>query len=218
VAPSSRPQEKKGMADMKCSVAVASMHDYLDGGLSRESSMSLKHHLSECSACRTRFNELERTEALMLAFPVEQAPSGLEDRIMQSLPKSRRPAAWTGWVRRHPAVSAAALFLVVMLSSFVAMWNQDRQLSIAGPDLDNVVIEGNTVTVPAGQQVSGDLTVANGTAKVLGDVKGDLTVIDGSVILASTAHIAGNVKKIDRAVDWVWYKVTSWFGTIAYGS
>jgi cytoskeletal protein CcmA (bactofilin family) len=105
-----------------------------------------------------------------------------------------------------------------MLSSFVAMWNQDRQLSIAGPDLDNVVIEGNTVTVPAGQQVSGDLTVANGTARVLGDVKGDLTVIDGSVILASTAHIAGNVKKIDRAVDWVWYKVTSWFGTIAYGS
>jgi anti-sigma factor RsiW len=206
------------MADMKCNVAVASMHDYLDGDLSREASLGLREHLGECPACRTRFDELERTEALLMAIPAEQAPPGLEDRILQSLPRNRRPAAWTGWVRRHPAVSAAALFLIVMLSSFVAMWNQDKQLSIAGPDLDNVVIEGNTVTVPAGKEVAGDLTVANGTARVLGDVKGNLTVIDGQVTLASTAHIAGNVKTIDRAVDWVWYKVTSWFGSIAYGS
>ncbi|TJY42957.1 anti-sigma factor [Cohnella pontilimi] len=203
---------------MKCNVAVASMHDYLDGDLPRETALSLREHLSACPECRTRFEQLERTEALLLAVPAAEAPAGLEDRILQSLPGKRRPAAWTGWVRRHPAASAAAFFLIVMLTSFVAMWNQDRQLSVAGPDLDDVVIEGHTVTVPAGKEVSGDLTVANGTAMVLGDVKGNLTVIDGQVTLASTAHIAGHVKTIDRAVDWVWYKVTSWFGTIAYGS
>jgi mycothiol system anti-sigma-R factor len=206
------------MAGMKCNVAVAWMHDYLDGELQRESAQNLRKHMIECAACQTRFTALERTEALVKATAAEQAPAGLEERIMRSLPKTRRPAAWTGWVRRHPAVSAAAFFLVVMLSSFVTMWNQDRQLSVSGPDLDNLVFEGRTVIVPAGQEVSGDLTVVNGSAKVLGDVKGNLTVIDGNVTLASTAHIAGHVEEIDRAVDWAWYKVRSWFGTLAYGS
>ncbi|MBW5448206.1 anti-sigma factor [Cohnella sp. CFH 77786] len=203
---------------MDCKVAVAWMHDYLDGDLDRRQAESLKQHMNECAECRQRFDALARTEALVKAIPSKQAPAGLEERILASLPKTRRPAGWSGWVRRHPAMSAAALFLVVMLSSFVAMWNQDRQLSVSGPDLDNVIIEGTTVIVPEGQEVSGDLTVANGTAEVHGDVKGDLTVIDGNVTLASTAHIAGHVQEIDRVFDWAWYKVRSWFGTLAYGS
>jgi anti-sigma factor RsiW len=206
------------MAEMNCKIAVAWMHDYLDGDLGRESAESLRKHMGECRDCQTRYNELTRTEALFRATPGLSAPSGLEERIMASLPKTRRPAAWTGWVRRHPAVSAAALFLLVMLSSFVTMWNQDRQLSVAGPDLDNLVIHGTTVIVPEGQEVTGDLTVVNGNAEVLGDVKGNLTVIDGNALLASTAHISGHVQEIDRAVDWAWYKVRSWFGTIAYGT
>ncbi|WP_123042089.1 zf-HC2 domain-containing protein [Cohnella candidum] len=204
---------------MDCKVAVAMMHDYLDGDLDRDDAASLSKHMDECSACQSRYDALARTEALVRAVPFAQAPAGLEERILGALPKTRRrPAAWTGWVRRHPAVSAAALFLIVMLSSFVTMWNQDRQLSVAGPDLENVIIQGSTVIVPEGKEVSGDLTVVNGSAEVLGNVKGDLTVIDGNVTLASTAHIAGHVQEIDRAVDWAWYKVRSWFGTLAYGS
>lgn len=206
------------MADMKCSVAVAWMHEYLDGDLERGSAASLKQHMLECPECRKRFDQLAQTEALVRSEPMQAAPAGLEERILQSLPGTRRPAAWTGWVRRHPAISAAALFLVVMLSSFVTMWNQDRQLQVAGPDLDNLIIEGRTVIVPEGVEVSGDLTVVNGTADVYGDVKGNLTVIDGKAMLASTAHIAGRVKEIDQVVDWAWYKVRSWFGTLAYGS
>ena len=138
---------------------------------------------------------------------------------MKALPSSRRPAAWTSWVRRHPAVSAAAIFLVVMLSSFVSMWNQSQEFSVSGPDLEHVVIEGKKVIVPEGQKVSGDLTVVNGDVQVLGDLDGNLTVIDGHLTpLASTAHIAGEIKTIDRAVDWFWYKVSSFFGTLAYGS
>ncbi|WP_276358029.1 zf-HC2 domain-containing protein [Cohnella caldifontis] len=203
---------------MECKVAVAWMQEYLDGDLSGGDAALLRQHMSECQACQARYDALARTEALARALPFEPAPAGLEARILASLPKAgRRPAAWTGWVRRHPAISAAALFLVVMLSSFVTMWNQDRQLSVAGPDLDNVVIQGDKVIVPAGKEVSGDLTVVNGSAEVLGEVKGDLTVIDGNVTLASTAHIAGHVQEIDRAVDWAWYKLRSWFGTLAYG-
>ena len=203
---------------MDCKVAVKWMHDYLDGDLGREQAASLNRHMKECAGCRERLDALVRTEALFKNAPDCQVPEGLEGRILRALPKSRRPTAWAGWVRRHPALSAAALFLVVMLTSFVAMWNQDRQLSVAGSDLDKLVIEGKTVIVPEGTELSGDLTITNGSAKVLGDVKGNLTVIDGNVTLASTAHIAGHVQEIDRAVDWAWYKLRSWFGTLAYGS
>jgi cytoskeletal protein CcmA (bactofilin family) len=106
-----------------------------------------------------------------------------------------------------------------MLSSFVAMWNQDQELSVTGPDLEHIQFEGNKVIVPEGVKVNGDLTVVNGDVQVLGDLEGNLTVIDGNIIpLASTAHIAGEIRTIDRAVDWMWYKVSSWFGTLAYGS
>lgn len=203
---------------MECKVAVAWMHEYLDGELGRENAEGLRKHISECAACRARFDALAKMEALVKTTPAVPTPDGLGSRILASVPRQRRPAAWTGWVRRHPGMSAAALFLVVMLSSFVAMWNQDRQLTVSGPDLDNVVIEGSTVIVPEGKEISGDLTVTNGSAQVLGEVKGNLTVIDGNVTLASTAHIAGHVEEIDRAIDWAWYKVRSWFGTLAYGS
>lgn len=202
---------------MNCNAAVASIHEYLDGDLTREEIGRLQLHLQSCPACSSRLDSLEKTNALFQALPAEATPSYLTDRIMKSLPKTRRPAAWTSWVRRHPAVSAAAIFMVVMLSSFVAMWNQDKELSVSG-DLDHVIIEGNKVIVPAGQHVEGDLTVVNGIAEIDGEVDGDLTVIDGSYTLASTAHIAGEIKEIDRAVDWIWYKVSSWFGTLAYGT
>ena len=207
------------MADMDCNVAVMYMHDYLDGELAREDVLQLQQHLRECPECRSRFEALERTDALAKAQPIEKAPSDLGDRIMKALPSSRRPAAWTSWVRRHPAVSAAAIFLVVMLSSFVSMWNQSQEFSVSGPDLEHVVIEGKKVIVPEGQKVAGDLTVVNGDVQVLGDLDGNLIVIDGHLTpLASTAHIAGEIKTIDRAVDWFWYKVSSFFGTLAYGT
>ena len=205
------------MAEMKCNMAVASIHEYLDGDLPREELMRLRQHLQGCSACSSRLDALEKTNAFLQSLPVESPPSYLADRIMKSLPKARRRSAWTSWVRRHPAISAAAIFMVVMLSSFVAMWNQDQELKVAG-DLEHVVVQGNKVIVPAGVHVKGDLTIENGTAQIDGDVDGNLTIIDGSYTMASTAHIAGNVKQIDRAVDWIWYKVSNWFGSLAYGT
>ncbi|MFC5407618.1 zf-HC2 domain-containing protein [Cohnella soli] len=205
---------------MKCNVAVVYMHDYLDGDLSREDTNELRVHLNGCPTCQSRFDSLERTDALVKALPIEKTPEDLGDRIMKSLPRKRSSArAWTSWFGRHPAVSAAAIFVVVMLSSFLSMWNQSRELSISGPDLSHVIIEGNKVIVPEGQKVVGDLTVTNGDVQVLGDIDGNLTVIDGELKpLASTAHIAGQIKTIDRAVDWFWYKVSSFFGTLTYGS
>ncbi|MBN2980456.1 anti-sigma factor [Cohnella algarum] len=203
---------------MKCSDAVAYMHEYLDGDLPAEQRHQLKLHLSGCSACAQRFQSMQHTDALLRSMPEEAVSRDLAYRIMKSLPKKRSSIAWTTWVRRHPALSAAAMFLLIMVSSLSALWNQGQQLALRGDDLEHVIVEGNTVIVPEGQTVSGDLVIENGELQVLGEVTGNLTVIDGNVTLASTAHIAGKVKEIDRAMDWAWYKLTSWFDTLAYGS
>lgn len=202
---------------MDCKIAALWIHEYLDGDLPRDQAESLRNHFRNCPACRAHFDSLAQAEAFVRAVPAVCAPDGLGSKIMASLPKQRRPAAWAGFVRRHPGLAAAALFVAIMLSSFVAMWNQDGQLTVSGPDLNNVVVEGTTVVVPEGKVVSGDLTIANGSVQVLGEVRGNLTVIDGKVMLASTAHIAGQVEEIDRAIDWAWYKVRTWLSTLAYG-
>ncbi|UJF33722.1 zf-HC2 domain-containing protein [Paenibacillus hexagrammi] len=196
---------------MNCREALPLMHEYLDGDLQGSEAKALKEHLIACTACHTLFRELERTDAIVKSLPSVRASDDLSARIMNSLPPLKKRSSWMEWVRRHPAVSVAAVFAVVMFGSFMSMWNDDQQLMVKGTDLQNVVIQGDTVIVPKGHTVNGDLVVQGGKLEVEGDVTGDLTVIDGSLNLASTAHISGQVTKVDEAVSWVWYKMNEFF-------
>mgnify|MGYP001266222891 CR=1 FL=1 len=203
---------------MECKLAVSMMHDYLDDDLPGQQQRELKEHLLSCTDCRVKFKELEQTDMLMFSLmhhnPV--ASEDLVDRIMNAIPKSKKERGFVTWIKRHPALTAASLFLVVMLMSTVTLGNSDRQLVVRGSDLDQVVIKGDTVIVPSGKVISGNLTVENGKTQVFGEVNGNVTVIDGSLYQASTAHISGQVKSIDQAVSWIWYKVTNMFSEVAY--
>lgn len=203
---------------MECNLAVSLMHDYLDDDLPKEQQLALKTHLLTCPDCRLQFKELERTDMLMFSLNhhAPTAPLELTHRIMSALPQEKRQQPWLRWIRRHPAITAAAVFLVVMFISSVSFWDQDTQLVVKGSDLDQVVIEGDTVIVPEGKTIAGNLTVENGKTQIYGEVNGDLTVIDGSLYQASTAHISGRVKKVDQALDWIWYKITNAFSDVAY--
>ncbi|AZN38387.1 zf-HC2 domain-containing protein [Paenibacillus albus] len=209
---------------MNCNVAIMQMHDYLDDELSRDEQAELKLHIDSCAACRTRLEQLERTEALTESMMdkrrtvlTSEQSSALTARIMDAVPfKRRRRAGFASWVRSHPAISVAAVFVFVMFSSFLAMYQQDSELTVSGSDLAQVVIKGDTVTVPEGARVKGDLLVENGKANVYGEVDGDVTVISGKLYQASTAHISGEVKQIDQALDWFWYKVSHSISSLAY--
>ncbi|GIP55851.1 MULTISPECIES: zf-HC2 domain-containing protein [Paenibacillus] len=204
---------------MDCKQASSLMHDYLDEDLTHGQAVELKVHLKDCSACNERFKELEQTEMMLFATIKHRsitAPDELVDRIMSKIPNQRKQQAWIGWIRKHPALTAAAMFLLVMLFSAVSLWESDDQLVVKTADLDQVIINGNTVTVPKGSTIAGNLTVENGKAEIYGDVQGNLTVIDGSYYQASTAHIAGEIKSIDQALDWIWYRITDMFTEVAY--
>ncbi|MFD0677246.1 MULTISPECIES: zf-HC2 domain-containing protein [unclassified Paenibacillus] len=200
---------------MECKEALPLIHEYLDGGLRGTEALSLKEHLLICPTCRERLTQLERVEAMIQAWPKQQVSPGLTERVMQSLPPVKSSRPWWRWVRRHPAASVAAVFVLVMMGSFMSLWNEDSELLVKGTDLQSVVIQGDTVLVPVGKTVAGNLMVENGKLQVDGDIKGNIVVIDGSVNLASTAHISGQVTQIDEAFGWLWFKMNDWAAKIS---
>ncbi len=205
---------------MECKVAIVKIHEYLDGELSRDESEKLKAHMEVCSACKSRFEQLEKVDAAMYhAFEaakptVHYNANALTARIMQQVPKSpsKKKKGIVRLLYRYPGITAAAIFLLVMFGSFAASWQQDAKLMISVEDVQKLVVDGKTVIVPEGVHVTGDLIVENGSIEVFGEVEGNVTVIDGKMVLASTGHIAGQSKIIDEALGWFWYKVTSAFG------
>lgn len=199
---------------MECREALPMMHEYLDGDLEPKEVVRLKEHMLVCAECRDWFRSMERTEALVGTLPEMNAPEGLAERIMQSLPPAKRKNRWFDSIKRHPAISVAAVFAFVMLGSYVSMWNQDKELLVKGDNLDQLIFQNNTVYVPAGTTVNGDLTVKGGKIVVEGDIKGDLVVINGEANLASTAKV-GHFTKIDEAFSWLWYKVGEFFTLIS---
>jgi len=196
------------------------MHDYLDGDLPTEQARELKSHLDACPECRAAFRSLEETEMMLFAanrkMDTATVSDDVTDRIMSFLPQPKKHSPAWNWVRRHPALTAAAAFILIMLGTSIGFWNADTQLVVKGSDLNRVQVEGNTVIVPEGTVVTGDLTVERGELKIYGEVEGNVTVIDGSAYQASTAHVAGQVKDIDQAFDWVWYKLGNIFSEVAY--
>ncbi len=201
---------------MNCKEALPLIHEYLDGDLQGSDSQRLKEHLISCQACHALFRQLEKTDAMVRMLPPVRVSDTLTAQIMSGLPPAKKRNSWMDFIRKHPAVSVAVVFATVMFGSFMSMWNDDTNLMVKGSNLQDVVIEGDTVTVPQGHTVKGDLIVQRGKLKVEGEVTGNLTVIDGSLNLASTAHISGHVTQVNEALSWVWYKLGEYVGMFSH--
>lgn len=201
---------------MNCKEALLWMHEHLDGDLTGTPLTELKKHLLVCQECSQRYKKMQHTEAMVRSLPQLAATADLTDRIMESLPKKRKHSnSLLQWIKRHPAISVASMFLFIMLSTSLSLWNQDTEMVVKSADLDQLVIKGDKVYVPAGHTVNGNLLVKFGKIQVDGEVKGNLVVIDGSYILASTAHISGKIKQIDQGIDWLWFEVKEYVGLFA---
>ncbi|HEX7057031.1 MAG TPA: polymer-forming cytoskeletal protein, partial [Bacilli bacterium] len=187
----------------------------LDGDIKSDQAGALREHLRNCRSCSDRLRQLEHAEALVRHMPTIEAPLELSERIMRAIPRNRAGRTLFGWVKKHPAAVAAAAFAVIMLVSYMSLWDKGTELVVKGGDLDQVEIRDDTVIVPAGHTVHGNLFVENGKIQVDGDVDGNLVVVDGQMYKASTANIAGDVTNINRALDWIWYRVNRFFAVLA---
>lgn len=183
------------------------MHAYLDGDISREDEQMLQKHLAACEHCREMMDELKMSALFLKEAAPIQAPEGFVSDVMARLPKEKKQAGFQRLLRRHPLVAAAALFLLLMSATLFSSYSNNQQFSFTKQP--NLVVEGETVVVPAGEVVKGDLVVKNGNLRIEGEVDGDVTVIRGTKYMASTAVVTGKSEEIDQAFDWLWYKIKS---------
>lgn len=181
------------------------MHAYLDGDISHEDERILNEHLEECSACREIMDGLMDSVTLLESAMPLQAPDGFVDGVMSRLPKEKSQVGIQRWLRSHPLLAAAAMFFILMSASVFSSFGNDQQFSVTKQP--NLVVEGETVLVPEGEVVKGDVVVKNGELRIEGEVDGSITVINGSKYMASTAVVTGTSEEIDKAFDWLWYKI-----------
>ena len=195
------------------------MHQYLDGDLKQQEEAHLRRHLEGCEACQKHFHELKRTITLIQSTEHISAPENFTTNIMRKLPTEKKHVKYKRWFKAHPILTAAAIFLIFMIGSVFSTWNQDSQLVVSKQE--NLIIEGDTVIVPEGVTVPGDLLVKNGNLIVKGTIDGNVTIVNGKLmdeqtlegesLMASVGEVNGELKHVDQFFEWVWYKIMSLF-------
>jgi anti-sigma factor RsiW len=188
---------------------VLYMHEYLDEEIDEHDEQMLKKHLQTCPKCQSYFHELEKAIALVQSTSHIQAPSNFTENVMARLPKERRRVGVNRWFRHHPLLTAASLFIILMTSSVLSTWNKDHEFSVTKQP--NLVVHNNTVIVPEGEVIKGDIMVRNGNLQIEGKVEGDVTVINGEIdgekYLASAGNVTGEIKEVNEVFEWIWYHV-----------
>ncbi|MBU8880184.1 anti-sigma factor [Bacillus sp. FJAT-29790] len=191
---------------MKCPVEIILyMHEYLDEEISAEHERELRAHLQNCEDCQTYFHELRKAIALVRSTSHIQAPSNFTANVMAKLPKEKRKAGIQRWIRQHPLLTAASMFFVLMMGGFFSSWDQNREFSVSKQP--NLVVQNDTVIVPEGEIVKGDVIVKNGKLKIEGQVDGNVTVINGEKYMASAGQVTGEIKEVNAVFDWMWYHI-----------
>lgn len=182
------------------------MHEYLDGDISREHEQMLKKHLQMCEDCQKHMHQLSDTVAFVKSATHVTAPPYFEEKVMNSLPGGKHRVGVKRWFRRHPIVVAVAVFFLFMGAALVASYPNDDQFSVTKQP--NLIVDGQTVIVPKGEVVKGDIVVKNGNIIIEGEVDGNVTVINGEY-MASTAAVTGQIEEIDEVFEWLWYQIKS---------
>ncbi|WP_407271798.1 zf-HC2 domain-containing protein [Radiobacillus sp. PE A8.2] len=184
---------------------VESMHNYLDGDITKQEEQQLRLHLQSCPSCQQHFHELKKTVAMLESNSHIQAPVNFTKNVMANLPREKKRVSYMRWFRAHPVVIAAAIFFIFMFGSVLMEWDQDGQLTYSKGQ--GLVIQDDTVIVPEGVTVEGDLVVKNGDLKIDGSVDGNVVIINGQHLKASAGEISGDIKQVNQIFDYIWYNI-----------
>ncbi|MED4534199.1 anti-sigma-W factor RsiW [Metabacillus fastidiosus] len=193
---------------MSCPLDILQlMHKHLDHETSSEEDEHLKAHLQTCESCSKHLYEIEKSIALVKSTSHIEAPKDFTAAVMSKLPKEKQTVRWSRWLKNHPFLAAASLFIVLMTGSVISTWTEDHQFSVTPQP--NLVVKNNIVTVPEGKVIHGDVTVKNGTLNIEGTVEGNVTVINGEKYMASAGQVTGDIEEIDEMFEWLWYHMKS---------
>ncbi|MFB4165595.1 zf-HC2 domain-containing protein [Alteribacillus sp. JSM 102045] len=183
------------------------LHKYLDGEMIDSERTEFYRHLEACEECSAHYKELKKAVMLVQSSSHIEAPAGFTEAVRNNLPREKKRKHWKNWMKQHPVLVAASLFVFLMASSLLSVWNEQsgEGVSVVGGQGVEIDRENDTVIVPEGETVDGDLLVKNGSVEVKGEITGNLTVINGEQYLASAGKVAGEIEQVDQALEWFWY-------------
>ncbi|WLR42029.1 anti-sigma factor [Bacillus carboniphilus] len=193
---------------MKCSKQVVEqIHEYLDGDLTVEQELTLKEHLYKCEECLKYLHELDKSIALVKSTSHVKAPDDFTNKVMQRLPDEKKTIGMQRWMKNHPFLIAASLFMLLMTGSVLSSYQDDQQFQVS--HYPNLKVEDELVIVPEGEVIEGDITVKNGNIQIDGKVEGDVTVINGEQYMASAGQVTGEIDEINQVFSWIWFHIKS---------
>ncbi|WP_085520696.1 zf-HC2 domain-containing protein [Tuberibacillus sp. Marseille-P3662] len=200
---------------MGCSKTYISLiQKMLDGDTSEEEKQDIHNHISYCEPCRRYYDEMSLVDRQLhsLSHQTGDKPSqNFTDQVMQQLPKEDHNKRFRQWLKRHPMVSAAAVFLVLMMGYIFSMWVDRPFNAYVQGEGQLQYASANTVIVPEGETIKGDLVVENGHVDVKGQVSGDVILIKNSTLKASAGSVAGDIEEVNQIMEWVWYNLKDAF-------
>ncbi|MCA0972401.1 zf-HC2 domain-containing protein [Halobacillus litoralis] len=200
--------------------AVALMHQYMDGDINKDDERRLRDHLQSCESCQSHFHELKRTTTLIGNTRPASAPKDFTANVMANLPKQKKRKNYARLFQRHPMLTAAAVFFILMFSGIFSAWNQDQQVTVSKQE--NLEIKEDVVIVPEGVTVNGDLTVRNGDLRIEGKIDGNVTIINGDILdgkpdgsieneldSSTLRAYTGELTEVNEIYEWMWYQTKS---------
>ncbi|WP_368505938.1 anti-sigma factor [Alkalihalophilus sp. As8PL] len=204
---------------MKCEKSYEHLiHKYLDGDTSSEERKRLEAHLNECPHCLEHVRELKKAIAFVQSASHIEAPANFTNQVMTNLPQkkntSKTKSKWKRWMKKHPILVAAAVFLLLMSTSVSTLWQNNEQVTFSGSGNVQIDQSSGRVVVPEGEVVEGDLVVRNGELVVEGEVRGNILLVNSEPYFASAGHVSGEIEEVNQVLDWIWYHTKNFFSEV----
>ncbi|MBM7644493.1 anti-sigma factor RsiW [Scopulibacillus daqui] len=196
---------------MACSLEMKRLIDaVLDEEATAEEQQKLKTHMHDCRHCRQHYNQLVQSINLLKGLEQPNVSEHFTASVLSVVPIREKGQTLKRWFKPHPVLTAAAVFIILMISSFFSLW-QFTPFQAVVKGKGRLAYQGNTVIVPKDEVIDGDLIVKNGNAKIEGKVKGDVVLIQSHSLLASAGHVNGKIEKINKFMEWLWYDMKGFF-------
>jgi len=191
------------------------IHRYLDEEMTILEKKQFQHHLTSCKDCEDDLLELKKTVAIIQSVSHFKAPMNFTENVLNQLPKQPKGQKWKLLIRKHPfMITAAAFFLVFLMSLSSTFGDNNKEIVVQGEGEFIVDEARGVVVIPEGQIITGNLLVHNGDVEIVGEVEGDITVINGEHLMASADQVSGDINEINQVMHWLWYQTKSFFSEV----
>jgi len=157
--------------------------------------------LLSCASCAEYKQELECLQDALCCLSGIKAPPGFTEDLLAKLPKKATKTLPQQYLSPRIRFFGATAALMLLLGSPLYMLVEAPRPVVESTDNKaQFHIVDNTVIIPEGTVVSGDIRVFNGHLKIAGQVRGSVHLVSSGYSLEDGGAVAGRVE----IATWSW--------------